>query len=126
MNPTEKLAALKAELAQLDAQLAQVDKWKERRRQLVGHWGSKGEIYFAEKAIRDEAFPIFEKCDWNQKRIIAVDDKWIILRADNRDDVTRYHRDTGRQEKKRTDWNNIDAPKALQIWNEWKAKQTTP
>lgn len=111
-----KLNSLEAELVEVEGFLAKVPEMEKRRSELRDGWDSYGEIKMARYELRDSAFPILNETGWSHTRIIEVDDKWITTRDDNRDDVKRYHRDTGRQERKRSDWNNIDVKEALEIW----------
>lgn len=119
-TPQDKLNALLTEQAELEAWLAQVPAKEERLKQLRDDWGSQGKITQARLAIRDAAFPIFDpKGGWSKPiRIIAVDSKWVSIREDSRNEITRYRIFDGAKERTRGGWGKIDIQKALTIWKE--------
>ena len=115
----ETITQLKAELADIEAKLAAVPDIEKRRRELRGSWGNIGEIGEAVRSFRDSKFPVLEKGGWRPKRVVAVDDKWIVTREDGAPDaeVTRYRREDGRKERARDARGAIDHVKALEIWS---------
>lgn len=133
MNQTleQKLADLLAEKAEIEAFLAQVKDKESRLKVLTGTQGfhsTTGLITLARRELRNENFPLFPRgTGWGDKtRIVSVDEKWISLRDDRDADeeIRRYHRDSGRRERKRSDWDMIDSKKALEIWEQHQKKGT--
>lgn len=122
----DKLTALHAELAEIEANLAKVPEWEARRRSLRGSYHGWGEIKCLQLQIRDASFPIFRSDGWNNsevERIIAVDDKWITIRRDGREEETRYRVADGGKAGTKTQFGRIDVAKALALWAEHQAAQ---
>ena len=117
------LAALIAEREKCNATIKAAELATIRLSELNNGWHSNGEITVASLAVRDCEFPIFEKATYRTKRIIAVDGKWITIREDGRNDVKQYHLSTGQEKGTRSQWNKIDAAKAIAIWNQRNAQQ---
>lgn len=126
MKPEEKLAALKAELAEIEAKLAEVPKLETRRRELLPGYHSSGLIRLTQLEIRDSAFPLWPHAGYWKRRVVAVDEKWITLRDDKSDEPRRYRREDGRRERTRSGCDTIDVAKALAIWEKHQAKGAQP
>lgn len=121
----QALDRLKGELAEINQKLNQVSALEKRKEELLGsRWanGSKGEIYRAEMALYESKLPIFEKAINNftrDKRIVAVDSKWISIKVDGNDKkyVYRYKISNGWPERSRDGSGSIDVERALSVWN---------
>lgn len=115
----ESVKMLKEELRQINAKLAEVPALEKRKQELAGGWNRTGQIKLAEYHARDIAFPVWPSSGYQTTRIVGVDEKWVCLRGDKSETVTRYSRETSRRERTRSDYDNIDIAKAIRIWNEW-------
>jgi hypothetical protein len=125
----QKLDALTKEAAELRAWLNSIDDEikvkRERLRTLEGGRDSYGEIQFLKWKIRDAEFPIFTYDQWGGNlRVIDVTSQFISVRHDKSDDIRRYRVSDGIRERCRAGRyaDRIDIQKAIQIWNEHKAK----
>jgi hypothetical protein len=124
----QKLDALTKEAAELRAWLNSIDDEikvkRDRLRTLNGEWSGYGEIQFLKWKIRDAGFPILADDRCGNLRIVEVTDKLVSLRRDNSEDTKRYRVSDGVRERCRDGQyaDKIDIQKAIQIWNEHKAK----
>jgi len=127
MNNTElesKLAELIAERDEIKANLARVDEWNARLRKLEGGYHSYGEITIARHAIRDSRFPVYDSSHFGKnRRIVAVDSIWIVLRRDGENDseVEDFRVKDGMKARSIKHGEKIDVEKALAIWKEHQA-----
>ena len=110
-----RLNALLQEREECKAKIATAEVAQLRLEELNDRWQTRGEISCAKFALRDSEFPVFSGRGW-LTRIIAVDDSWITLREDGHDLTVQYRRDTGQKKGTRSEWQRIDAAKALEIW----------
>lgn len=119
-----KSKQLKAELAEINAALAKVPALEKRRAELVGFWNTTGEIKLAELEERDSQFPIYSEGGWRKRRVVEVNEKYVVLRDDGSkdDDVQKYRREDGRHFRRKYD--QIDVGHALKVWEE--NKQIVP
>lgn len=69
--------------------------------------------------LKESGFPRYDET----RRVVSVTSKTIGLKVDGMsfESVTRYSMDTGWRQRARSDWDEIDAKKALEIWDNYKA-----
>lgn len=124
------LNALITEYHEAKAKIAAAALLEKRINELAGIWGRTGEIELAKRRVRDALLPAYDErrgmysaSNDIKRRIVSLDEKWIILREDGDKDneVIRYKTDTGRKERSRGDYYNIDPTKAKAIWAEYLA-----
>ena len=120
----DKIKALENEKAEIQANLAKVPQWEKRLYAIVGGWGYLGELQEAKLQLRDSEFPIYDQCRYITRRIIEVNDIWIVLRQDRQKETTKFRIRNGWREKSRSDNFTIDVERALKIWKEHNQKPT--
>ena len=119
-----KLSALIAEAQDIKAKIGEAEQLKSRFRELMGGYGTIGLIENARLKVRDSRFPVLQAAKnsfCSNRRIVAVDKKWIAVRTDGDGDkeIDRYRISDGCRERTRGDYYKIDVQKALKIWEEW-------
>ena len=116
-----KLEELLAEKKQLEQVIEEAKKAEVRLRDLNFLW--VGDIRLAELAVRDAQFPVYEierpGTRWEATiRVVGVNGRWIQLRKDKRCKIEFFDKYTGRPKGARDDSRNIDAAKALALWEQ--------
>lgn len=92
---------------------------KNRLNDISGSWGHRcrnyGLLENLTLELKEHYYPRYDE----KRRIIKITGKTITLKYDGKqfDDVTRYSIETGWRSGANSDWNGIDAQKALEIWN---------
>jgi len=124
----KKFDDLLDELRSIQQKEKELEELLNRKNELQDSWGNKGLISKAEQALKDAQFPIYKKGKnevWNQnKRIVAVDAKWISIKEDGyRREVIRYKKSNGWRERARDESSAIDAKLAIAIWEDWNNEQ---